>query len=401
MSEIKIEEVNEAVTALRAEIEKSAPSQELIVKCNEFLDKQEEINQKNLAELETARKSEEDVKERMDLLEKELARAGGQGDSKDYHDSPEYKALEAAIRGGEVKDREIIAGLNEEQKALLRTDSDTAGGYLATSEMDNMITKKITEVSAIRTIARVRTVAAKTLNMPIRNGILVATYEGEAELGTDDTSDYTNEQLNTFRQTVTVPITMDMLMDSAFNMEAEIFGDASEAFAQGEGANFVNGDGFKKPAGFVANAGLQAGARETAASGVIDADAVILLTGDLKVGYNPSYVMNRGTLADLRTKKSTTGSFLWQPGLNGPVANTLNGFPYLIAQDMPAIAGSSFSIAFGDFLRGYTIVDRTGLSIIRDDLTMKKQGIVEFTLNRWNYGQVTLPEAIKLLKTKA
>lgn len=391
MPEITIENVHEALGTLRSEMEKSAPSQETIVKCNEFLDKQEDLNQKNLAEVKNAEKREIELKERLDGLEVELARRVETDGSKDYHESPEYKALEMAVKTGEI---------TVEEKALLRTDSDTAGGYLAPSEMDNMITKKITEISAIRTIARVRTVAAKTLNMPIRNGILVATYEGESEAGTDDTSDYSNESLNTFRQTVTVPITMDMLMDSAFDMEAEIFGDASEAFAQGEGANFVLGDGVKKPAGFVANATLQAAARISTTTSTIDAEDVILLTGDLKTGYNPVYTMNRGTLAFLRTLKSTTGSFLWQPGLNGPVANTLNGFNYLVAQDMPDIASNSYSIAFGDFMRGYTIVDRTGISIIRDELTMKKQAIVEFTLNRWNYGRVTLPEAIKLLKTK-
>lgn len=392
MSEIKIADVHEALNTLRAEVEKSAPSQEIITKCNSFLDKQEEINQKSMADLKSAETKAAEFKERMDALEAELARNAGPAQAKDYHDTPEYKALETMVKKGEV---------SIEEKALMRTDNDTAGGYLTTTEMDNMITKKITEISNIRSIARVRTISSKSLEMPVRNTILTATYEGEAEQGGDDASTYSNETLSTFRQTVTVPVTMDMLMDSAFNMESEIFSDAMEAFAKGEGTNFVLGDGVKKPAGFVSNATIQAAARTSTTSGQIDAEDVILLTGDLKVGYNPAYVMNRGVLAYLRTLKSTTGAFLWQPGMNGPVANTINGFNYILAQDMPAMAANSYSIAFGDFQRGYTIVDRTGISIVRDELTLKKKAIVEFTLNRWNYGQVTLPEAIKLLKTKA
>ena len=146
---------------------------------------------------------------------------------------------------------------------------------------------------------------------------------------------------------------------------------------------------------------MQAAARVTAASGVLDADAIILLTGDLKVGYQPSYMLNRRTLAVIRTFKSTTGQFLWQPGLNGPVANTLNGFPYALANSVPDIANSAYSMAFGDFMRGYTIIDRTGMEIIRDQFTLKKKAIIEFTLHRWTTGQVTLPEAIKLLQIKA
>lgn len=388
---VEMKDVQEALTTLRAEVEKSAPSQEVITKCNAFLDTQEEINQKAMQDLKDAGTRETEMKDRMDALEVELARAGGPGEEKDYHDMPEYKALEQMVKHGEFVDAE--------QKALMRTDSDTAGGYLTTVEMDNMITKKITEISDIRSIARVRTVSAKSLEMPVRDTILTAAYEGETEQGGDGASTYSNETLNTYRQTVTIPVTMDMLMDSAFNMEAEIFSDAMEAFAQGEGNAFVLGDGVKKPSGFTADARISQ--RTTTTTGTIDAQDVILLTGDLKVGYNPTYVMNRSTLAFLRTLKSTTGSFLWQPGMNGPVANTINGFNYILAQDMPDIANNSLSIAFGDFQRGYTIVDRTGISIIRDDLTQKKKAIVEFTINRWNNGQVTLPEAIKLLKTKS
>ena len=83
--------------------------------------------------------------------------------------------------------------------------------------------------------------------------------------------------------------------------------------------------------------------------------------------------------------------------------NTINGFPYVLMQDMPGqvadvFVSDTFPVAFGDFLRGYTIVDRTGMNVVRDEFTMKRKAIIEFTLNRWNYGQVVLPEAITLLK---
>jgi len=97
--------------------------------------------------------------------------------------------------------------------------------------MDNVIVKKITEISAIRSLARVRTTSAKTLNIPVRNSIPSATYEGETEKGGDSASGYTSEQITAFRQTHSVPITMDMLMDSAFDMESEIMSDSAEAFA--------------------------------------------------------------------------------------------------------------------------------------------------------------------------
>lgn len=391
--DVTIQEVKEAVYTLQTMVEsKNGINKETLEKINLTLDTHEKNYQKTITQLKQTEINKDEFKERMDSLEIELARSAPSV-KLNYKELPEYKAMNAMIKTG-------IDNLSQENKALLRTDNDTAGGYLVSTEMDNVITKKITEVSNIRSISRVRSIASKSLEMPIRNTIPTATYEGEADTGADSTASYSNETITAFRQTFTTPITMDQLMDSAFDMESEILNDAAEAFASGEGNGFVTGTGAKQPEGFLVNATVVAAARISTTSATIDPEDVIFLTGDLKVGYDPVYVMNRTTLAFLRTLKSTTGSFLWQPGLNGPVANTLNGFPYIIAQDMPDIAANSLSIAFGDFRRGYTIIDRAGLSVIRDDVSQKRKSIVEFTMNRWNTGQVTLPEAIKLLKTK-
>ena len=394
--EITIQEVMEAVGELRSTFDSKtldySEIKERTEKINEFLDKQEEINQKRILADTQSKKEYDEMVERCDALEISLAH-GKAGEGKNYKESPEYKALNQFCIVGDVN-------LDAELKALLRTDSDVSGGYLVDDpEFDNAITKKITEISNIRQIARVRTIGKKSLEVPVRAGILTATYEGEGETNQDSTSNYSNETLTAFRQTVNVPITLDMLMDSNFDMESEIMGDASEAFAQGEGAGFVSGTGFKQPSGFLVDTRI--GNRTGTAGGALVADDVILLTGDLKTGYNPWYALNRRTLAVIRTLKSTDGVFLWQPGMNGPVANTLNGFPYLTANDMPDIASTAKPIVFADFQRGYTIVDRTGLSVVRDEFTQKKLAIVEFTINRWNTGHVTLPEAFVSLTITA
>jgi len=393
MSDPTMNDVLNGVKELREEFEKKSPNFDKIEKIEKDLEKQEEKNQSLLAETKAAEKREEEIKERMDALEVELARAGKSSEGKNYRDSEEYKALDIFVKEGAY-------AITQEQKAVLRTDSDVQGGFLVMAEMDNAITKKITEVSNIRSIARVRTIGAKSLAVPVRNTIPAAQYEGEAETGGEDTSTYSNETLTAFRQTVTIPVTMDMLTDAAFNMEAEIMSDGAESFALGEGQGFVAGTGFKQPEGFTVDDRVVSNARVSAASSTIGFDDVMNLTGDLKTGYNPVYVFNRRTLAFLRTLKGSDGHPLWQPGMNGVVMNTINGFPYLIANDMPDIASASIPVAFGDFVRGYTIIDRTGLAVIRDDVTRKKQAIVEFTLQRWNTGQVTLPEAIKLLQVK-
>lgn len=427
MEPITIEDVQKlgaSFEALQVEVKSLKPDPEKLARINKILDSYEEHNQaltvasqqaighaEQITELKTelkaAGENEGVIRERVDVLEAELAR-GRVGENKNVHfrETDEYKAINDWCRFGDNS-----AKLTPELKELLRTDSDVAGGFLVPSELDSEITKKITEIDGLRAVSRVRSIGSKSLEIAVRNTIPVAEYEGETETGTDSTSTYQSETLVAFRQTFTSAATQDQLMDAAFDMEAEIASDAGEAFAFGEGNGFVVGTGFKQPDGITVNAVLQAAARDSAATDVISAEDLILLSGDLKVGYNPVYVLNRASLALIRTFRAGVaavgdggGQFLWNPGfqdraIQGIVGNTLNGFPYIIANSMPNQGSDTFPVAFGDFRRGYTIVDRMGLSVIRDEFARKRDAIVEFTMNRWNTGRVTLPEAIKLLKT--
>ena len=394
-------DVNEAlvaVKALRDTVEKygveSAQFKQMADATAAALDKQEKASQEFSNQLAEKKKAEDELKERIDGLELELSRKGS-GNGADYKQNAEYKAMQLYVQKG-------VEALTVEQKATLRTDIATQGGYLTMPEMDNMIIKKITEISPMRSVARVRTVGSKTLAIPTRTSIPVATYEGEAAAGGDSISNYGQETLTAYRMTVTVPYTYDQLIDSEFDLESEINSDVAEAFAFTEGGKFVNGTGAKQPEGFLANAAVAANFRETANSGTITGDDILLLAGDLKVGYDPRYAMNRQTLAFLRTLKGTTNDhYLWQVGLGPQQPNTLAGLPYVIMQDMPVIAAGALSVALADFQRGYTIIDRTGLQVIRDDYTKKRNNIIEVTFHRYNHGQVTLAEAFKVLKIKA
>jgi HK97 family phage major capsid protein len=387
-----------AVKALRDTVEKygadSAQFKTMVDATAKALETQEAKSQEFTAKLAEEIKAKDELKERIDGLELELSRKSTQAGN-GYKETPEYKALQLYAQKG-------LDALSVEQKATLRTDIGTQGGYLTMPEMDNMIIKKINEISPVRSVARVRTVGSKTLSIPTRTAIPTATYEGEAAAGGESNSTYGQETLTAYRLTVTVPYTYDQLIDSEFDMESEIMNDVAEAFAFTEGNKFVLGTGAKQPEGFLVNATVVADARTSASSGVITGDDVLLLAGDLKVGYNPMYAMNRQTLALLRTLKgSTNDHYLWQVGLGPTQPNTLAGAQYVIMQDMPSVAANSLSLVYADFMRGYTIIDRTGLQVIRDDVTRKKNNIIELTFHRYNHGQVVLPEAFKILKTKA
>ena len=77
-------------------------------------------------------------------------------------------------------------------------------------------------------------------------------------------------------------------------------------------------------------------------------------------------------------------------------AATLMGFPVAEAEAMPDLAAGSLSIAFGDFRRGYLVVDRAGLRTLRDPYSAKPY-VLFYTTKRVG-GGVQDFDAIKLLR---
>ncbi len=72
------------------------------------------------------------------------------------------------------------------------------------------------------------------------------------------------------------------------------------------------------------------------------------------------------------------------------------GFPVTESEDMPDIAADAYAIAFGDFRRGYLIVDRVGIRILRDPYSSKPY-VLFYTTKRVG-GGVQDFDAIKLLQ---
>ena len=74
-------------------------------------------------------------------------------------------------------------------------------------------------------------------------------------------------------------------------------------------------------------------------------------------------------------------------------------FPLVEAEDMSDIAANALSVAFGDFRRGYLIVDRQGVRVLRDPYSAKPY-VLFYTTKRVG-GGVQDFDAIKLLKFAA
>lgn len=81
--------------------------------------------------------------------------------------------------------------------------------------------------------------------------------------------------------------------------------------------------------------------------------------------------MNAATASVVRKMKDNEGRFTWQDSLQAGQPDRLLGHPVVIAEDMPDVAADSLSVAFGNWRRGYTIVGRIGMRMLRDPYTDK------------------------------
>ncbi len=318
----------------------------------------------------------------------------------------EHKSgFESYVRSGDEH------GLRTLEEKAMSVGSDPDGGYLVPEELSIEIGKRLATVSPIRAISTVRQVSASIFKKPFAAAGPSVGWVGETDVRPQTTTPSLSElQFPTMELYAMPAATSTLLEDTAIDLDAWIAEEVEMAFAEQEGAAFVNGDGNNKPTGFLSSPIVDEaswswgnlGYVVTGADGALDtsdgADVLVDTIYSLKAGYrqNANFVMNRKSQAELRKLKDADGNYLWQaPSAVGQQA-MLMGFPVVEAEDMPDIGSDATPIAFGDFRRGYLVVDRAGVRILRDPYSAKPY-VLFYTTKRVG-GGVQDFDAIKLIK---
>lgn len=320
--------------------------------------------------------------------------------------APRNKEFEQWMRAGDTR----------EFRAAATSDVDPAGGFLVIPEVETAITRVAEKTTAMRKLANVRTISASALRKPVSKGGAAGGWVGERETrGETDTPSLDVIEI-VAREMYAEPAASQILLDDAFTDVAAWLGEeAGIAFGDLEAAAFIAGAGVQTPRGIlaydtVANVSYAWGKVGYIASGgagawasADPADKLIDLVHALKAKYrqNGAFLMNDLTIASARKLKATTGtgaanSYLWEPSFQAGQPPKLLGYPVYSDDNMPDIGADKFSIAFGDFRAGYQIVDRAGISVLRDPYT--KKGFVKFYTTKRVGGGIVNFEAIKLMK---
>ena len=322
-------------------------------------------------------------------------------------DATEYKAaFNQFIRTGNenaIKDMQ--------HKAVSIAGTGAEGGVLVSPQLNEFILTTIKNTSPMRGLCKVVTVTGNIADF------IIDPYSSGAGWAAE--TDARLESATSNFQKVSVPIheiyalpkaSQRILDDSAFNIEAWIAERVAEKFISLENDAFTKGDGISKPAGIlnkttVLNTSWVWGSIGMVKTGVAadfpatnPVDIILDLIYALKSGYrnNAVFMMNSKTLTKLRKYKDLEGRYLINDTLNDANEPTLFGYRIVLNEDMDDVLANKLPILFGDFSRGYVIVDSYDIRILRDPYTAKPH--VYFYVTKRVGGDVLDYDAIKALR---
>ncbi|WP_414451287.1 phage major capsid protein [Burkholderia sp. 22PA0099] len=320
-------------------------------------------------------------------------------------DDPEYKsAFIGFVRKGANEDELRAKSVN--------TGSDADGGIAVPQAFDQSILQLLQRETPMRGVASQITISTDDYKKLVNLGGSGSGWVGE----TDERPTTANSKLamisSYFGEIYANPnATQRALDDLFFDVEAWVSSEVVQEFTDKENAAYTAGDGVKKPKGFLAypSNNKRDDARDfgtlqfvgSGAAAAISGDGLLDLVYATKKGYrkNGSWMLNGLTVSAVRKLKNEQGDYIWQPSLQAGEPDQLLGYAAVENDDMPDVAAGAVPIAFGDWKRGYQIVDRVGVRVLRDPYTNKP--FVQFYTTKRVGGGVLDSNALKLMKIDA
>lgn len=350
-----------------------------------------------------------DMKRSVEALELKAGRQGLGGGTEQDHVQADYKAgfINQFVRKGQE------SGLKELESKAWSIGTSADGGYALPKTIETEVEKLARDLSPIRSIARVVKVGTSDYHKLVNVNGIASGWVGEtASRAATNTSQFADVVPPMGEVYANPQVTQTSLDDMFFDAEAELIAQLSEELAVAEGAAFVTGNGTNKPKGFLAytTAATADSSRafatiEHIATGVSGdfpasnkADYLYDIVAKLKAAYRAgsNWTMGKALMFEIMKLKDTTGQYLWQPMIKDGLVMNLLGYPVVEAEDMPVKAANSLSLAYGNFKRGYLIVDRVGIRMLRDPYSNKPY--VGFYTTKRVGGAVINSEAIKIGK---
>ena len=292
----------------------------------------------------------------------------------------------------------------------LSAGSNADGGYWIMPQRAAKTIQRIFETSPMRLVANIMTTTTDSMEFIIDDDEMsTGGWVGETDArSVTNTAKIGKLTIPVHEQFAQPKATQKMLDDAGFDVESWVASKVADKMTRTENTAFIIGDGSQKPRGILAlPAWTSAGVYErsalerinSGASGAFTGDGLKRIQNSVKEAYQPGAVwgMKRASFTDIATLKDSNGAYLLDPrSLKDGDSLQLLGKRIIFMDDVPAVGAGSESLIYGNFQQGYSIVDRIGFRVIRDNVTLKP--FILFYTTKRTGGDVTNYEALKVQK---
>jgi HK97 family phage major capsid protein len=286
-----------------------------------------------------------------------------------------------------------------ELKSSLSASGGENGGYLITPKLQQLIVSEINARSPMRKLASIDTISTNALDVVIQDGGFESGWVAETSVRDSTNVPKLKQKRIMVHELYAQPkATQKLIDDAAISIESWLVDKLGSSFTRAENKSFISGDGNNQPTGILHYAEDVIERIPTTQKGKLLPEDILNLIHSLPEEYlgNATLLMHRTTLTEFQKLRDGNGRFIWQPSMSVSVPDTIFGVPVLCASDMPMPKEDASAIAIADFKAAYKIVDRSGISLMRDPYTEKP--FVKFYAVKRVGGDVVNPEAIKILK---
>jgi len=293
---------------------------------------------------------------------------GDRGSEQD-HDKAYAGAFNLFVRAGmemvTVEQRQMLlqrrGQIDPKEVRDLSAGVAASGGYTVPQGFFNRLTEAQKAFGGMLDPSVVEVIDTSTGNalpMPTEddtaNSAAIVGEGVQANTSVDGTFGATNLGSYTYR--TLSKVSLELLQDSAYDIEAYLARKFGTRFARAMNAHFTTGTGTGQPTGITASSGGAATGKvgTTGQTTTIIWDDLVDLEHSVDPAYrrNARFQFHDGTLKVIKKLKDSQQRPIWMPDYQttgGGFPATVLGYAYSINQDMPVMAANAKSVAFGDF----------------------------------------------------
>ncbi|MFB7596894.1 phage major capsid protein [Streptomyces sp. NPDC056160] len=306
---------------------------------------------------------------------------------------------ESRSRFFDVRPKGRIDWRSLQQRALTVGAATGGGDTVPTTFYDRLVQHLIQNSAIMQSGATIlNTDGGETIQVPKTTAHSSASIVTEGQpIGESDPA-FGQVELNAFKYGALIQVSRELLDDSGVDLEGYLAMQAGRALGNAFGAHAITGTGSSQPRGVVTDAtvGVTGG---TGVGGAFTSDNIIDLFFSVIAPYRKSpaaiWMMADSSIAAVRKLKDTTGQYIWQPGLQAGVPDTILGKPVLTEPNVAAVATGAKSVVFGDMSQ-YFVRLAGGVRFERSDDFAFNTDLVTFrALMRADGALVDLTGAVK------